>query len=87
MTESEADSSVYPPFCPDLSVRAIMMYLSRQMLTQMATLSASGVWADTCPESLIVGQLELHRRHPVSPTKFPRPMLMTSHSGDRRRSA
>jgi hypothetical protein len=85
--EMEADSSVYPLFCPDLSVRAIMMYLSRQMLTQMATLFASGVWADTCPESLIVGQLELHRRHPVSLTSEQLYMLTNSYPGDRCRSA
>jgi hypothetical protein len=63
------------------------MYLSRQTLTQMATLSASGVWGDTCLESLTVGQPELLHRHLVSPTNERRPALMISHSGNRRRSA
>jgi len=68
MMESRADLSVYRPSCPDLSVRATTMCPFRRMLIQMDTLSASGVWADTCLESLIVGQLGPHHRHPVSPT-------------------
>jgi len=44
------------------------MYRSHPTLTQTATSFASGVWADTCLESSIAGQLELPHRHPVSPT-------------------
>ena len=87
MIGSKADPSVYPLFYPVPSVRATTMYHSRPTHIQMAILSASGVWADTCLELLIVGQLELHHRHPVSLTTHQRLILTISYSSDRRRSA